>query len=198
MDVKINKEDYLKHKKQITSNTFLKWDNKKQTYLVMDKKEQQNYSIIKIDNSNIDTIDFLISVLNQWSEIYKKNHGTVKTYEDVTVISLVILSVIEENNQVFVYLKGDIKDKKIDNIFGIAISEQKNENNAVMLTNITNPNSQLEHKERPNGTIGAIGSNIRHHMINFLFEELRISNIISTAISDKAAKGLLKIGFKKL
>lgn len=189
-NLRINNQTYLQNKDKITSNTFINWDSKEQKYI---KTDENCYFITKVHYKNKIIITFLKEVLNQWHN----TDSDINTYKKIALMSLMKISSLNRNDYLFVYHKEHINNKKIENIFGIALAERINNQTAELFTNITYPNAQLEPKDRPNGTIGAAGSNLRHHMITYLFEELKINSIKTTVISKKALKGLLEIGFEK-
>lgn len=195
MHLVMNKNTYLKNRDEIQYALSLKWDTKEKKYL----ETNNEVYITVIEDHEIRIINFLKEVLKTWLKIYKESDGRVSSYEDTINNTLSIIEALKTNDTIFLYSKEIIKKKgnKIENIFGISISEEIDKYNIKLLSNITYPYSQLSRSKRPNNTIGAAGSNLRNYMVSYHFNTPYTKYIYSTTINEKAEKGLLSIGFVK-
>lgn len=194
MKLIINKSEYLKNKDKFIYNSFVKWDKEKLKYIKIDNE----FDITTIDKSYKEIRSFLIETITKWPIIYKKkdSNATVSSYKDEINQATTIIKNLKDNQYIYVCSKEFLTDDNTNtkNVFGIAIAE-RNDNNTTLILNLTYPYAQLNHLDRPNGTIGESIKNLRNYAIQENYKEPSAENMYINLLNTEELTELFSIGF---
>lgn len=182
----MRKETFERKNKEKTFDfSYVKWNKSQYKYIPLLDIEKEYLEVILLNDhiDGIEILNFANQKLKEWK--IPRLEAIKDTLENGFGKYLI-----------FVYGKNLTSNNDDKELFSLSVLTYHNDR-AYLYVNIAYPESQTSREKRLDGIIGAVGSNTRHAMISYAFNNLKCNSVTTEVESDKALASLIALGFKE-